>query len=217
MKTKKIQVAIADDHVLFTDSLASFINSSHDITVCNTSQNGQELMNYLKRRSFPDVILMDIEMPGKDGFETAKEIIEKYKHAKIIVLSMHSGRAYMKRMLAAGVSGYLLKDTAGHTLLNAIRKVADGGLAYNEEALNIMRLMVSNEDGFNLDLVEFSERELQIIKCFCEEMSVTEVSKFLNVSKSAVERNKRAICEKTGVKSTAGIIVYAVKNKLFYC
>lgn len=216
MNNMRIRVAIADDHVLFAESLAGFINSASDMHVCNISNNGNELISYLKKSRLPDVILLDIEMPEKDGFSAVKEILDIHKKAKIIVLSMHSVRSYMKRMLSAGVSGYLLKDTAGDDLLKAIRTVADGGLAYNKEALSLMKLMIADDSGFDLDGPEFSEREFKIIRYLCEEKSVSEIAELLYVSKSTIELDKKSIFSKIGVKSSAGIIVYALKNKLYY-
>lgn len=117
-------------------------------------------------------------------------------------------------MLEAGVSGYLLKDTAGTELLDSIRKVADGGLAFYEHALDLMKLMISDNEGYNLDMMIFSDRELKVIKYLCKEKSITEISQILNVSKSTIEGDRRNIAKKIGVKSSAGIVAYAIENKL---
>lgn len=209
-----ISVSIADDHTLFAEGLANMLGTMPDILIKSVSSNGVELLNSCEADGLADVVLLDIGMPVMDGFQTITELIRRYPEAKVIVISMFRDFGYISRMILAGASGYLLKNARPNELAEAVRSVADGGLAFNQEAVSVMKSMVSTDGKNNFGIVEFSERELEIIDMICKEKSSTDIAGHLHITRSAVEAHKRNIFQKINVNSAVGIAVYAVKNRI---
>ncbi|PLX06846.1 MAG: DNA-binding response regulator [Marinilabiliales bacterium] len=153
-------------------------------------------------------------MPVMDGFETLEHIQDKYPEVKVITLSMYNEYSFIKKMLVLGVSGYLLKNANPGEVINAIKSVADDGLAYNQEAMLVMRNLISkNEKPLPLEY-DFTERELDIIKLVCEEKTSAEIADTLFLSKSSIDATKRDICQKMGVKTSVGMVAYAIRHNI---
>lgn len=213
-KPRKIRIALADDHLLFAQSIAGMINIEPDMKVELIATDGEDLLSKIKKSIEPDIVLLDIEMPGMDGFETAARLRQTYPVVKIIVLSMHSQFSYIKRMLAAGVEGYLLKNSDSQVVKRSIRTVFAGGLAYNSEALAVLRGLTDSNEHPTVEMPSFSDKELEIISLVSQELSNVEIAEKMFRSKSWAEASKREIFRKMGVKNSIGLINYAIKHKL---
>ncbi len=213
-KSNPIKVAIADDHSLFARGIANLLETVSDISVVSVSANGAELLNSISKAGLPDVILLDIDMPVMDGFETLAELTKLYGPVKVIALSMYKDDGYISRMILSGVSGYILKNVQPEDLIAAVKSVADGGLTFNQEAMFVMKNMVFDEQKLALNRKDFSVRELEIIELICRELSASEIADKLFISKATVENHKKQMFTKLNVTSTVGIAIYAIRNKI---
>ncbi len=213
-KKEKIKVAITDDHELLCSGIAGIINGEEDMKVTIIANNGKILLDKLAKGNIPDVLLLDIEMPIMDGYETIENLIVKHSNIKIIVLSMHCQYPIISSMLSQGVSGYLMKNTKRQFLLDAIRKVADDGVVYCDEAMKVSQMMNRDKEKIFVSKSDFSQREIDVIKLVCNEQSNKEISEKLNICKSTVEFHKRSIFKKMNVKSSAGCVNFALVNRI---
>ena len=211
---KPVKTVIADDHNLFRKGISSMFADNPSISIIGEASNGQELLNMLKD-IHPDLILMDLKMPGMDGIEATEHIKAKYPDIKIIVLSMYEDERFIIHLLELGVNGYLLKNAEPEEMEYTIETVMTKDFCFNDQITNIMRknLFGTRKGKPNFDTnVEFTPRELQILKLVCKEMTNTEIGRELHLSSRTVEGHRKKILEKTGAKNTAGMVYFAIKN-----
>ena len=213
---KPVKTVIADDHNLFRKGISSMFEDNPSVSIIGEASNGQELLTLLKD-IHPDLILMDLKMPGMDGIEATEHIKAKYPEIKIIVLSMYEDERFIIHLLELGVNGYLLKNAEPEEMEYTIETVMTKDFCFNDQITNIMRknLFGTRKGKPNFDTnVEFTPRELQILKLVCKEMTNTEIGKELHLSSRTVEGHRKKILEKTGAKNTAGMVYFAIKNGL---
>lgn len=214
-KYSKIKVWIVDDHKMFVSGLAGLLNSTSDIRATGISNTGDDVLSRLNNSNIPDVFIIDIEMPDMDGCELSVKIRSKFPDVKIIAISMHSQQSYIKRMIECGVQGYLIKNESSESLFKAIRQVASGGYAFNnDEAIKLFltRFAITGSKSSLDD--KLTDQELKIISLLKIEMSTKQIADTLNYSISSIEHHKRQIMKKLGVKTSVGIVAYAIENKL---
>lgn len=208
----RIRIIIADDHQLFREGLVNLLANSNEIEIVAKAENGRDAIEKAEKHK-PDLILMDIGMPVINGVEATQILHEKHPEMKVIALSMHSDRHYIKGMLEAGASGYLLKNSTYDQLLDAIKTVY-GGRKYLSE--QITEVLIDNYLGKNEELPlkaqELTEREFEILKLYAEGKSAKEIAKQLFVSTKTVGTHKQNIMEKLHLKSTVEMVRYAIKN-----
>lgn len=211
--TEKYRIAIVDDHILFREGLCRLLSSELGAEIVGQAGNGAEFLTMLPTLQY-DVILMDIDMPVMDGTECSRHILESNPDARIVALSMHGQSEYYFKMVEAGVRGFLLKSCDFDEVTAAIRTVAQGGTYFSQELLmslvNGFRASQQNPDGDEL----LTEREREVLLMVCRGMSNQEIADSLFLSKRTVDRHRAAILDKTGCKNTAGVVVYAIKNRL---
>lgn len=218
MEQKSIKVAIVDDHKVVREGLVSLLNDFEAIEVIGEAGDGQSALQLIRQRNvFPVVVLLDINMPIMGGIETAKKLHEEFpQKVKILALSMMHKGAYIRQMLAAGASGYVLKNCNKEELFTAIQKVAEDGTYFsNEVTKEVMRYMVSKDDGGNGGYSQLSKREMEVLKLIMEDKSNKEIADLLFISTRTVESHKQNLIAKTGVNSVAGLVVYAIKHNIF--
>jgi DNA-binding NarL/FixJ family response regulator len=209
-----ISVGIVDDHKLFAEGIANLLKPIENINVTIIANHGKALLNEIKLKGLPDVILLDIEMPIMSGCETMTELLKISSDAKAIALSMHNEFNYIRKMIECGVSGYLLKNITPEEVIDAIYIVADGGMAYNLDALTVMSKFVKSDKNKLPPECTLCEREIKIVQMTCDEFSANEISDKLCISMSTLESYKRVIKKKMGAKTSIGMVAYALKNKL---
>lgn len=219
MLNRRIVVLIADDHKVVRQGIKLILSHQDDLEFeCYEAENGKVAINKIRKIKI-DIVLLDINMPDKNGIEVARILMQTNPSCKVIALSMHSEQYIVDKMLEAGVSGYLLKDAGEEELLCAIKTVLNGNKFFsNEIALKLMGEFDHKvREDYNRDKPEtdkISKRELEILKLIADEFTNEEIAKELNISKRTVDSHRQKILIKLQVKNTAGLIRYALKNYL---
>jgi DNA-binding NarL/FixJ family response regulator len=209
-----IRVLIADDHAIVRDGVRALLALSEDIAVVGEAANGQQAIE-LARTLSPDVILMDIAMPGLGGLEATIEIRKDNPQAKILVLTQYEDREYIRRFLKAGVSGYVLKKAAGSELTSAIRAVSRGGLVLDPDvAREAMREQVGPAtSGQAADPYDaLTDREKQVLKLVAEGHSNKEVAELLDISVKTAMSHREHIMQKLDLHSRTDLIRFAIQQ-----
>jgi DNA-binding NarL/FixJ family response regulator len=215
---KKIKLMLVEDHQIVREGLKELLDGHHDIEVAYEAHNGKHALEQLKSH-LPDIILTDITMPILDGFELAAVIQNKYPHVKLLVLTMHMSDVYIKKAFAHGASGYLPKNISKTELISAIRTISEGKKYFNHEVSAIlMNNMVDNlqneQKSVARQSTDLSERETEIVKLLAEGNNSQEIGEKLFISKKTVDNHRLNILQKLNVKNVAGLIKYAIINKL---
>lgn len=207
-----IKVAIADDHALFRTGVKTSLSSHKDIQMVAEAENGMQLLNLLKHLK-PDVILLDIHMPIMDGYTALPEIKKLYPDMKVIMLSMNNDPSIITRMMEIGANSYLTKESDSETIYQAIRTCYEQEFFFNDltnkALLNGLRMKKPAEA--TMPEVNLNDKEVTILKLMCEEKSTKEIADIVDLSPRTVEAIRDKLKTKTGVKSMAGLVMYAVK------
>lgn len=211
-----IKVAIADDHKIFRKGVILSLRPYNNIKFVQEADNGQELIEGLSV-SQPDVILMDLRMPLKDGIETTKYVIKNHPQIYILALTMFDDERFVTHMMEIGANGYLLKSADPHEIKDAIVEVSNKGYYLNTF---VNRIMLKKSHAKykiipnpNQDTT-LSNREKDVINYICMEFTAQEIAQKMEVSPRTIEAIKDRLMERFGVKNTAGLVFYAVKNNL---
>ncbi|MBO9674120.1 MAG: response regulator transcription factor [Sphingobacteriaceae bacterium] len=211
----KIRIAIADDYSIFRDGLKVGFNRDKNLEVIFEASDGQELMQKLEEQQ-PDVIVMDIKMPLMDGIEAMKLIRKKHSNdIKILVLTMYDDVKFIIHLMENGANGYLLKNTDPKEIRKAIYSIYESGYYFNDIVTKALLKKLTFKGPIKLSLdqtIEFSERELDVLKMICDEKTATEIGTELFLSPRSVEGIRMRMIEKTGVRNTAGLVMFAIKN-----
>ena len=214
--SEKIQVIITDDHALFRQGVKAALSYRTDIEFMGEAENGMQLLNLLKFMK-PDVILLDIQMPIMDGIATLPEVRKILPEVKIIMLTMHNEVSLISKLMGIGANSYLTKDSDSDTIYEAIKTCYENEFYFNEftnrAMLSGLRTQASptNSNGDDADL---SDKEIHVLKLMCDEKSTKEIAEIVEISPRTVEAIRDRLKMKTGAKSTAGLILYAVKHNL---
>jgi DNA-binding NarL/FixJ family response regulator len=210
---KAIKVVIADDHALFRAGVKTALSVKKDVELIAEADNGMQLLNLLKHIE-PDVILLDIQMPIMDGIATLPEIRKLYPHVKVIILSMHNDHSMISKLMEIGANSYLTKNSDSETIYSAIKTCYEQEFFFNEltnKAL-LTGLRTRRPDSTLPQEVNLTEKELTILKLMCEEKTTKEIADMVEISPRTVEAIRDKLKTKTGAKSMAGLVMYAVKN-----
>lgn len=212
----KIKIAIADDYKIYRDGLRVGLSADENLEIIMEADNGEDLLKALERNE-PDVILMDLKMPIMDGMEATKAVRKKYPDIKVLVISMYEDDKFIIHMMENGANGYLLKNAEPDEIRKSIYAVHENGYYFNDvvnKAL-LKKLVLKNnlKPSFNQN-VELTEREMEVLKLICEEKTAAEIAKQIFLSPRSVEGIRQRLIEKVGVRNTAGLVMFAVKNNM---
>ncbi len=207
-----IKILVADDHAILRRGLKQIIADTRDLTVTAEAANGEEVMQQLATASF-DVVLLDISMPGKSGLDVIKDIRIQKPKLPVLILSMYPEDQYAIRLLKAGASGYLTKESAPSELVTAIRKVAAGG-KYVSPSLAEKLASYFDEDLTPPGHEGLSDREYQVMLMIASGITPTDISKKLFLSVKTISTYRARILEKMHLKNNSEITHYAIKNRL---
>jgi DNA-binding NarL/FixJ family response regulator len=209
-----IKVLIADDHQLFREGLVNLLSSAPDIEVIAEAEDGKEATEKTKKLK-PDVLLIDIGMPHMNGIEATRILKKDMPELKIIAVSMHSDRQFVKGILEAGADGYLLKNCTYRQLIDAIQSVNSGKKYLSDDITEmIIKGYLDPAETESEGYTELSEREMEILKLYAEGKSTREISEKLFISVKTVGTHKQHILEKLGLKTNADLVKYAIKEGL---
>jgi DNA-binding NarL/FixJ family response regulator len=207
-----IKVVIADDHTLFRTGVKTSLASRNDIQVVGEADNGMQLLNLLKHIK-PDVILLDIHMPIMDGYATLPEIKKLYPDMKVIMLSMNNDPSIITKMMEIGANSYLTKESDSETIFQAIKTCYQDDFYFNDLTNKALLNGLRNKKAPEPEPAEvnLSEKEITILRLMCEEKSTKEIADIVDLSPRTVEAIRDKLKSKTGTKSMAGLVMYAVK------
>ena len=211
---KKIKIAIADDYKIFRDGLKVGLLNDDNLEVVLEADNGEDLLSGFDK-NLPDVVIMDLKMPIMDGMEATKIIKKKYATVKVLVVTMYEDDKFIIHLMENGANGYLLKNADAEEIKKSIYAVHENGYYFNDlvnKALLKKLVLKGNfKPSFNQN-VEFTERELEVLKLICEEKTAAEIGKEIFLSPRSVEGIRQRLIEKVGVRNTAGLVMFAIKN-----
>ena len=207
-----VKLIITDDHRMFRESIRKILVTEKIADVVDEAENGVDLLELLKIRK-PDMVLMDIAMPEMDGVEATKQALKLRPELKVIVLSSFGDEKYYFSMVEAGVKGFVLKNSGIAELKNAIDEVYHGRSWFSPELLQkiILRLNAPQKKNKETDL---SDRELEVLRLICQSLTNEEIADKLSLSYETIKWHRANILSKTGCSNTAGLVIYAIKNKL---
>jgi two-component system, NarL family, response regulator DegU len=213
--TDKINVCIVDDHNLFRKAIINLIREFPRIGEVTDAEDGKDFIDKYKRR-LPHVVLLDLEMPRMNGVETAEFLLPKYPALKIIILTQHDTESYMLHMLELGVHSFLLKNSDPTELMHAIHAVVDKDFYHSDLVAKVIRRSImgkhkSEKPQFTAVL---SDRERDIVRCICKEMTYKEIGEKLSMSEFTVRNQHFKLMDKLGLKKTIGLVRYAYEKGL---
>ena len=214
-----IRLIIADDHEVYRDGLKTLLQKAkdYDLHVVGEAANGKELVTLTESLN-PDIVLTDIMMPVMDGIEATALITKNLPSVRVIALSMFNQDNLILDMINSGAKGYLIKNAHKDEILEAISTVYQNQPYYcRSTSMRLAKLIAGSQLGNPVvkQKVSFNQKEMDIIKLICEEKTSKEISDLLFLSTRTVDEYRIRIREKMDVKSTAGMVIYAIKNDLF--
>jgi two-component system, NarL family, invasion response regulator UvrY len=207
-------IVLIDDHVLLRNGLANLVKEL-GYGVLFEADNGKDFTEKLKPKFLPDIVLLDINMPLMDGYETANWIKKYYPDIKILALSMNDNESAVIRMLKAGAKGYILKDTDPSELKTALYDLMTKGFYYSEMVTGKLIHAVNHldEPGNTLkNILQLNEKEKEFLKYVCTELTYKEIADKLIVSPRTVDGYRDNLFEKLNVKTRVGLVMYAIRN-----
>ncbi len=207
-----VKIIITDDHRMFRETLRKVLTTEGIAEVLGEASNGIELLELLETHK-PDLLLMDISMPLMDGIEATRKAIEKHPGLKVLTLSSFGDEQYYFNMIEAGAKGFVVKNAGFAELEKAILTVAAGESWFSSELLQKVILSFSNKTPKETQ-VEFSEREVEIIRYVCEGLTNEQIAEKVFLSFDTVKWHRSNILSKTGASNTAALVMFAIKNKI---
>lgn len=207
----KIRVFLADDHVCVRDGIKALINDEPDMTVVAEADNGASLLEQCKK-IHPDVIVLDISMPGMNGVKVAHQLKSLIPKSKTLVLTIHDSTAYLRQMLEAGAAGYLVKRATTEELIHAIRSVAKGGTYIDPMLAEKLAEPLRQKGNKRKNIISdsaLSERESDVLKMIAQGYSGKQIADQLNVTRKSIDTYKMRAMEKLGLDSRTEIVRYA--------
>lgn len=207
-----IQVLIADDHAIVRKGLRQILEETIDIVVADEAGNAADVLDKIRHSSY-DVLVLDISMPGNTGLDLLKQIKSDHPDQPVLILSMHPEQQYAVRVIKAGASGYLTKESAPEQLIQAIRKIASGGKFITPSLAE--KLALALETGSDKSLHDhLSDREYQVMVLIASGKTVTEIANTLFLSVKTISTYRARILEKMQMKNNAELTHYAIQHGL---
>ena len=207
-------IVLTDDHVLLRNGLAALVKSLGH-TVLFEADNGKDLISKLDKKNLPEIVLMDINMPEMDGYETAQWLKENHHEIKVLALSMYDNENSIIRMLKSGAKGYILKDCEPAELKAAIDAVVSKGYYYSDLVSGKLIHAINKIEDSGSDvntLANLNDRETDFLKYACTELTYKEIADKMFVSPRTIDGYRDGLFEKLQVKTRVGLVIYAIRK-----
>lgn len=215
----KIKIALADDELLFRQGLKSILESEIDIEILFDAENGNDLLEKLKAsEEKPSIVITDLKMPELNGVEVTKIIKELYPKIKIIALTSYFSKPFILNMIYIGAVAYLAKNSTPKLMIKTINEVHKKGFYYDEVVLSYVHESINNtkkkDRKSNFDSNYFTKRELEVLELICKQLTTKDIADKMFLSPRTVDGHRNNLLLKTDSKNVAGLVIYALKNKL---
>jgi RNA polymerase sigma factor (sigma-70 family) len=210
----KIRVLVADDHAIIREGLQVMLGDQPDMEVVGTATNGREAIRLVDNHE-PDVVVIDISMPELNGIEAIQQMLPRQPHMGVIVLSIHETKPYVYRALKAGAKGYLIKETAGLEVVEAVRSVYQGETYLSQRIADLLTTESFQKLEFLMEsspLEALSPREREILQLVAEGQTSQEIAERLSISPKTVDTYRSRLMHKIRVEDMAGLIKFAIQH-----
>ncbi|MDQ7948741.1 MAG: response regulator transcription factor [Pedobacter sp.] len=211
-----MNILLAEDHAIVRNGVKMLLETQSDYKVVAETNNGAQVLDEINSGKAIDVVLTDINMPGMDGISLINEVKKIRPELKVVILSMHDNEKYIIEAFKEGVDGYLLKNVAPEELVFSLRIIHEGGRYLCAElSMKIVDKFIdqkSFQESSNVDSIDFSAREIEILQLMADGLTNSEMSEKLFISKRTIEGHRQSLLEKTEAKNTASLIRFAVLN-----
>lgn len=213
-----INIAFAEDQVLFRKGMISLLKTFEDIKVCIEAENGEDLLTKMSTAQEPvHVALIDINMPVMNGIETLKQMRLLHPAVKNIILTVHEEDKFIHKLIEEGANAYLAKNADPEEVKRAIQAVTTHDYYFNEKTIGVMRNFnsVKKQKGTLQNVEDITTREKEVLQYICREYTSPEIAEKLFITESTVNGHRNNLLAKTGARNTAGLVLFAIKNNLF--
>jgi DNA-binding NarL/FixJ family response regulator len=218
MNNHPIHLAIADDEALFRRGMRLILQDYSDLHIVLEAENGEDLLAKIRSSDeLPDVLLLDLKMPGMSGIEAAEIIRQEFPSILSVVVSSHVSKAFILNMIEMGAAAYLGKNAHPDEVVETIRMVREKGFYYNAAVMETIRENMMGKNSIKPQRsfqVELTSREKEVLQLICEECTTQEIADKLYISSRTVEGHRNNLLSKLGCRNTAGLVVYAVQSGL---
>jgi len=215
MKTETVyKIILTDDHILLRDVLANLIDSFEECKIIGVAANGKELVKQINEGLIPDIVVLDLNMPEMDGYETAQWLQEKHPDIRTLILTMYDSEIALIRLLQLGVRGFLKKDIHPFELKAAILSVADNGYYYAHNTTGKLAgfFQKNHNSKTSMERAMLTQLDIDFLKMAATDMTYKEIAQIMKISPRAIDGYRDSLFEKLDVKSRVGLAIYAVKN-----
>ena len=210
----QFSVVVVDDHTLLSQAIQTMVNTFENFKVLYTCKNGQELVDQfsVSDSNIPNVVLMDINMPIMNGIETTEWITKTFPKVNVMALSVEDDDITILKMLKAGAVGYLLKDTEKAVLEKALIEIVENGFYHTK---NVTNLLMKSISGTVDNEIVLKEKEITFLKLACTELTYKEIADRMCLSPKTIDGYRNNLFIKLNVKNRVGLVMYAIKNKIY--
>lgn len=216
MDQKSISVLLADDHTLFRKGMSMMVRTFPGVTSVRDVENGQKALDVLKEEHV-DILLLDLEMPVLDGWETSKKVVAKHPDTYIIMISMHDSLTLISDLIEIGVHSYLLKSAEPEEVQKAMVSVMNNDFYYNQLVARALHQKVK-QGGISKPLFhdksQLTKREIEILELICQELTMKEIGERLFLSEQTIHTHRKNLMKKTEAKNAVGLVKFAIQNQI---
>ncbi|MBL0267462.1 MAG: response regulator transcription factor [Chitinophagaceae bacterium] len=211
---RKVKVIVADDHVLMRNALSRLVGTLEGYEVLAEADNGRDLKDKIQQHLVPDIVLLDVNMPEMDGFQTTQWLHKNYPHIRVLVLSMLSDERTIIKMFRLGAKGYLLKNTDPEELKKALDAIVAKNVYLSDYVSGKLVSGLNKYTELDEKPVFLVEREKELLRWVCSELSYKDIAEKMNLSPRTVDDYRQALFTKLKVHSRVGLVLYAIRNAL---
>lgn len=212
-----IKILIADDHTMFVDGIESILASEKDFQIIGRCYTGPEVIEFVQKET-PDILLLDVNLPGKNGMDVCKELAEIKPSVKVLAISMFNEESFVSEILNNGAKGYILKNTGREELYKAIRTVSKGDSYFSKEVTETIMKGLMNQrkasSKTNTSIPKLSRREKEVLKLIAQEFTTQEIADNLYISLKTVESHRSSLLSKLNARNSVGLVRIALENDL---